>query len=363
MTQPREPDGAAAAGAARYHQALPGRDGQRRTSASPSRPGEIHALLGENGAGKSHAGQDHLRRAAAPTRARSLWDGEPVAIADAQGRRAALGIGMVFQHFSLFEAHDRAREHRAGLDEAVDREALNAPRSPTILASLRPAARSRPRGPHALGRRAPAHRDRPLPAAEAEAPDHGRADLGADAAGGRHAVRDAAPARRRRLLDPLHQPQAARDQRALRARHHPARRARSWRLRPAQVETRERMAELMIGAELRKPHAPRRRRRPAPRLERRRASVCRREPPFGTDLKEHQLRGAAPARSSASPGSPATARTSCCWRSPASCLAERAERSRSTACRSASSGAARAGARSACLRARGAQRPRRRAAT
>jgi len=64
-------------------------------------PGEIHAIVGENGAGKStlmkiiygmvHADSGDM-----------LWDGREVSItspADAQ----RLGIGMVFQHFALFD--------------------------------------------------------------------------------------------------------------------------------------------------------------------------------------------------------------------------------------------------------------------
>jgi general nucleoside transport system ATP-binding protein len=64
-------------------------------------PGEIHALLGENGAGKStlmkiiygvvHADSGEM-----------IWQGQRVSMrSPAQAR--SLGIGMVFQHFSLFE--------------------------------------------------------------------------------------------------------------------------------------------------------------------------------------------------------------------------------------------------------------------
>ncbi|MGF1611644.1 MAG: ABC transporter ATP-binding protein [Kiloniellales bacterium] len=65
-------------------------------------PGEIHALLGENGAGKSTL----VKIIYGVLRADSgqmLWQGAPVEIhSPNQARR--LGIGMVFQHFSLFEA-------------------------------------------------------------------------------------------------------------------------------------------------------------------------------------------------------------------------------------------------------------------
>src|SRR5687767_4657812 len=66
------------------------------------RRGEIHALLGENGAGKSTLVK-MLYGALTPDEGAILWEGAPVAIASpAEARR--LGIGMVFQHFSLFEA-------------------------------------------------------------------------------------------------------------------------------------------------------------------------------------------------------------------------------------------------------------------
>ena len=64
--------------------------------------GEIHALLGENGAGKSTLVK-MLYGALQPTSGEFLWNGAPLNIASpAEARK--LGIGMVFQHFSLFEA-------------------------------------------------------------------------------------------------------------------------------------------------------------------------------------------------------------------------------------------------------------------
>ncbi len=66
------------------------------------RPGEIHALLGENGAGKSTLVKI-LYGALQPTAGEIRWKGRPVAIANPAAARA-LGIGMVFQHFSLFDA-------------------------------------------------------------------------------------------------------------------------------------------------------------------------------------------------------------------------------------------------------------------
>lgn len=66
------------------------------------RPGEIHALLGENGAGKSTFVK-MLYGALQPDAGHIYWRGEEVSIPSPAFARQ-LGIGMVFQHFSLFEA-------------------------------------------------------------------------------------------------------------------------------------------------------------------------------------------------------------------------------------------------------------------
>ncbi|WP_084649824.1 ABC transporter ATP-binding protein [Stappia stellulata] len=66
------------------------------------RAGEIHALLGENGAGKSTLVKI-LYGALDPNSGDLAWQGQTVGIASPAEARA-LGIGMVFQHFSLFEA-------------------------------------------------------------------------------------------------------------------------------------------------------------------------------------------------------------------------------------------------------------------
>ena len=64
--------------------------------------GEIHALLGENGAGKSTLVK-MIYGALQADSGKIFWRGEPALIANPT-RARDLGIGMIFQHFSLFEA-------------------------------------------------------------------------------------------------------------------------------------------------------------------------------------------------------------------------------------------------------------------
>ena len=64
-------------------------------------PGEIHGLIGENGAGKSTL-MKIAYGAVKPDTGEIRWNGTPVVISSPAAARR-LGIGMVFQHFALFE--------------------------------------------------------------------------------------------------------------------------------------------------------------------------------------------------------------------------------------------------------------------
>lgn len=87
-------------------------------------PGEVHALLGENGAGKSTLVK-MIYGVLHPDEGTLAWDGTVQHIADPHAARA-LGIGMVFQHFSLFEAMTVLENIALGMDRPGDMTALAA---------------------------------------------------------------------------------------------------------------------------------------------------------------------------------------------------------------------------------------------
>jgi general nucleoside transport system ATP-binding protein len=80
---------------------------------------EIHALLGENGAGKSTLVKI-IYGVMKPDVGDIFWQGEKVVVqSPAHARR--LGIGMVFQHFSLFESLTVAENVALGMNDPSDR--------------------------------------------------------------------------------------------------------------------------------------------------------------------------------------------------------------------------------------------------
>ena len=86
------------------------------------KPGEIHALLGENGAGKSTLVK-MIYGIMQPDAGEIWWNGERVTVANPKAARR-LGIGMVFQHFSLFEALTVFENIALGLDAKVPQREL-----------------------------------------------------------------------------------------------------------------------------------------------------------------------------------------------------------------------------------------------
>ena len=121
MNQPREQKVPPRLALAHVSKSFPGVKANEDISLSVQ-PGEIHALLGENGAGKSTLVKIIYGVQQADEGTIS-WNGSPVSIASPKAARK-LGIGMVFQHFSLFDAMTVIENIALGLDEAVDREEL-----------------------------------------------------------------------------------------------------------------------------------------------------------------------------------------------------------------------------------------------
>ena len=87
-------------------------------------PGEIHAVVGENGAGKSTL-MKIIYGMVRPDGGEMLWNGREVAVGSpAEAQR--LGIGMVFQHFALFDTLTAAENIALALPEKASLEVVAA---------------------------------------------------------------------------------------------------------------------------------------------------------------------------------------------------------------------------------------------
>ena len=175
--------------------------------------------------------QDHLRRAARRCRRDALRGRARRCVVNPRAARR-LGIGMVFQHFSLFEPMTVLENIAIGMDHALDRRRLEREVRAVLDAYALPLDIHRHVDTLSVGERQRIEIVRCL-LQKPKLLDHGRADLGPDAAGGRAALRHLAQARGRRLHRALHQPQAERDQGAVRQRDDPAGRAGRGRMRSA----------------------------------------------------------------------------------------------------------------------------------
>ena len=167
--------------------------------------------------GQVDAREDAVRPAAAQLRARSAGSGERRRRCPTRGRARRLGIGMVFQHFSLFDDLTVAENVALALDGDEPRHDLaDAARAARRSATACRSIPSREVWTLSVGERQRIEIVRCL-LQDPQAAHPRRADLGAHAAGGRHALRDAGAAARRKAARILYiTPQARGGEAALR---------------------------------------------------------------------------------------------------------------------------------------------------
>ena len=238
--------------------------------------GEVHALLGENGAGKCTL-SNILTGLYRPDEGEILLYGEPVARSRRRATRSTRGSAWCTSTSGSSPPFTVAENVMLGDHRGEGRKFLVAP-APHRAARRRARRalrdRRRPAGAHlaALARRAAARRDPEGALPRGADPDPRRADRGADAAGGRVAVRDAARDGGRGPHGDLHLAQAARGEGGLRPRDGAARRQDGRDRRRPRDATPRSLAALMVGREVDASRRVDRARRPLgePVLERRR---------------------------------------------------------------------------------------------
>jgi energy-coupling factor transporter ATP-binding protein EcfA2 len=193
-------------------------------------PGEIHAVLGENGAGKSTL-MKIIYGTVKPDEGSVQFDGRPVQHAQPAGG-AATGHCHGVPAFQPVRHPHRGRKRLAGAGQkpvAGRSYAQHCCQGGRVRPGGGPTA---PRAHPERGRDA-ARGNHPRAAGQPTPADPGRAHLGAHAAGGGQTLCGAAQAGQRGLQHPLHQPQAARDPRAVQRLHGDARGPGDGRVQPA----------------------------------------------------------------------------------------------------------------------------------
>nr|GEU28343.1 two-component sensor protein histidine protein kinase, putative [Tanacetum cinerariifolium] len=202
-------------------QDLPVGGGQRRRP-SDRDAGRDTRRAGRKRRRQKHADEDHLRRGQAGRRPDHV--GRPASAYQLAARRAQAGHRHGVPALRAVRNADGGREHRAGAGRQDDARRTGAAH-PRRLRTIRAAARPGPARAQHVGGRAPARGNRALPAAVAQAADHGRTDVGAYARCGAQTVRIAAAPGARGREHPVHQPQARRNPGAVRQGDGAARRA------------------------------------------------------------------------------------------------------------------------------------------
>ena len=277
--------------------------------------GEVHVICGENGAGKSTL-MNILAGILSPDAGQIFLDGAPVRFADpiAAGRA---GIGMVHQHFKLVASMSVAENLflnrqplRLGFVSDRRGDARARTRADRTL-PFRP--RSRRAGRAVVGRAAPARGGPEGARLRRPHPDSGRTDGGPHSAGGRRTAGRDRPTEGARAHHPVHHSQTPGGEGRFRSGHGAA-------ARPQRLDTADdRPVRGGHRARHGRTRSARRREEPAVPPPARRCWPCRaspsRPPPAGVFSTASTSRYA-PARSSESLASMATARPNSARRSP-----------------------------------------------